>query len=183
MRTLDKQYLATHPEGDDKAEFTLAATTPEGMLPLNPDGTRQQVTVNVVADTYFAALAALPNLREDPARIMGAWLGEILPPKEMKKAARLAKLGIESKAAKTAGEAIHEEYLTFTTGVRFELTVNGKTTEQEVELTIKAPSVLLGVKGFLSLTTPSSLQNAAIAFCPEIPDEDGDYSGNEVLVR
>lgn len=183
MRTLDQQYLATHPEGDEKANFTLTSLIPEHLVPLNPDGSRQKVSVKVLADTYLAGLTLLDALREDPERILSAWLQEVLPPKELKKAAKLMKRGVRSETAQAAVEEIHEKYLAFETGASFELTVSGKATKQAAELTITAPSVIIGVQGFVSATKPSSLQNAAIAFCPTVEDEYDEDSENTVLVR
>lgn len=56
VKTLDKNYLATHPEGEEKADITLSASVPRSMdLPLNPDRTRPHNIIGVTGNTYLTA--------------------------------------------------------------------------------------------------------------------------------
>lgn len=183
MRTLDKQYLATHPAGDEKAEFTLAATTPEGMLPLNPDGTRPQITVKVVAGTYSAALGTLSHLHDNCNQIIGAWAQTLLTPKQIAKAQRLASRGEKPDFAQEAVDRIHPEFIVFETTAVATVEAGAKTFEQEVELTITAPSASSGVKAFHFLTSPENLNALAVNFSPVLNDGEYGLEEDAVLVR
>jgi hypothetical protein len=53
MRTLDRDYLATHPKGDEKATLTLHLPIPASIdVPDNADGTRPAVTLKATGGPY-----------------------------------------------------------------------------------------------------------------------------------
>lgn len=60
MAILSKTYLATHPKGSEKAEFTISTIDPE--LPENPDGGPQRISITFIADTWMLALQAATNI-------------------------------------------------------------------------------------------------------------------------
>lgn len=185
MQTLDQQYLETHPLGDEKADFTLTVKIPASAgVPLNRDGSTPQVTIRVTADTYMTALIMLGNLHDDYEDLVGTWVAQQLSRAQYRKAIKLADRGEKPAFVQAAADKIHKKFLTFETSITMSTTEEGGVEGKHVlGLTITAPSVSIGMKGFVSCTRPRSLQDAAIAFCPELEDEDGEYgSSNEVMV-
>lgn len=185
MRTLDANYLATHPEGDEKAVFTLTTNVP-GRLDLkpNPDGTAPSISVKVVADTFLAALTILTQMHDDQDDMLLAWISEHLTPEQIKALDEMPDDDAPAPAfLKEAANDVHEEFLTFevTAGATFE--VNGEDVPMEAEITITAPSIASGMGAFRHLTTPKMLTSAAIGFSPETGDDEDWGDSNEVLVR
>lgn len=177
VKTLDRNYLATHPSGDEKADIELSAAVPEKMgLDLNPDGSRPQITIKVTGETYMSVLSVLDSLHDDPNPLLAGLMNELLTEEEME--------GFDS--LEQAGPLLKERFA--------EVTVPFKTFTVELEadgddftIAVTAPSAKVGAEAFHYLTSPRLLQNTAIAICPEIDDEgyyddEDDYSGNEVLV-
>lgn len=182
MRTFDRQYLATHPLGDEKAEFTLSVNVPDSAgVPLNPDGSKPQVTLKVTADTYQSALTLLVQMHEDHQELVGTWLGQQLSVRQYRKAIKMADRGEKPAFVQEAADKIHAKFLTFETSVAFTTEEDGVDTEHTVDLAITAPSVTVGMKGFIALTRPHSLNELAITFCPELEGEEYGYA-NEVMV-
>lgn len=182
MRTFDRQYLATHPLGDEKAEFTLSANVPDSAgVPLNADGSKPQVTLKVTADTYQSALTLLIQLHGDHQELVGTWLSQQLSVRQYRKAVKMADRGEKPAFVQEAADRIHTKFLTFETSAVFKTEEDGVMKEHTVDLAITAPSVTVGMKGFVSLTRPHNLNELAITFCPELEgDEYG--SANEVMV-
>lgn len=182
MRTLDRDYLATHPEGDEKAkaEFSAAISKNHG-LPLNPDGTRQRVLLSVEADTYLDMLTVLTELHEDN------WNSTIEP--MMMQACSAEEIATLMAGGPEAHIVLEERFATPTSPFQtFEWEVTMTESEDDrviressVKISLTAPSVAIGQEGGVFLSSPKMLQTAAIGFCPEIDDEDYDDS-NEVLV-
>ena len=181
MRTLDAQYLQNNPPGDERADFTFSANVPDSAgLSLNPDGTKPQVSVKVNADTFMAGLVLLGQLHDDPDELLTTWLGRQLSAAQFRKAVKMIGKGQRPDFAVEAMKKVHPEFLTFNSSASFTMQVNGAEVEQTVDLTITAPSIEIGIQGFVSLTSAARLQNAAIGFCPEIEDGYGD--SNEVML-
>lgn len=189
MRTLDMPYLHTHPEGDEKAVFTISAKIPEQFnVALNRDGSRPEVSLAVTSTTYGTALAVLQGLNDQADELAFSWLYKVLTDDQI---AALNALQEESDLPDFAREAFSrqgEEFLTFSTDVDSTVTETYKDGTQEVEspetttITITAPSIAIGMKAFDTLTSSRYLQKLAISFSPEESDgDDGDT--NEVLVR
>lgn len=172
MKTLDRNYLATHPEGDEKAEFSLSASVPRSMeLPLNPDGTRPQITIDIKADTYLSALTALTTIHEDNNALIMGLVMEALTEDEI----------LSFDSLEEAGPLIKERFAEVTVPFKtwaITLTLD----DDDIELAITAPSVQVGLQALHYLTKPNTLTNTAIAMCPEVSDDEYGYSGDEVLV-
>ncbi|MCG2623154.1 hypothetical protein LVY72_14745 [Arthrobacter sp. I2-34] len=61
LKTLDRQYLATHPAGNEQAEFLMHLPLPDGVdVGNNQDGPR--VTLKATANTYRTMPAVLGEL-------------------------------------------------------------------------------------------------------------------------
>ncbi|MCC3299408.1 hypothetical protein [Arthrobacter caoxuetaonis] len=185
MRTLDREYLATHPEGDEKANFKLTVNVPSSLdVKDNPDGTRPSITVDVTAETYLVAISLLSEMHGKADELMIGWLGEQLTEEEHKILEQLTEESEPVPFLKEAVEKIHEPFLTFTTGVEAVLIVDGKEVTKDVDVTITAPSVSSGVSAFEHLTSPRMLMSVAVSFSPEEEDDEFGYgSANEILVR
>lgn len=172
VKTLDKTYLATHPEGDEKADITLSAAVPEKIgLDLNPDGSRPRITINVTGETYMSVLEVLTVLHDDPEPLLGGLFVELLTEAEM------AAFESLEAAAPLFNEKFTEVAVPFKT-----FTVLLEAGEEEVSIAITAPNAKTGVQALHYLTSPKMLTNTAIAMCPELDDDEYGYSGNEVLV-
>lgn len=191
MRTLDYPYLATNPEGDTRADFSLSLEVPKSIdIPLNPDGTRPSVTLAVESDTYAIGLAALELLNEDPDDFMLEWLSELLTEKQK---AELTEATEQPAFLKETVSKIHEQFLVFSTQMTMTVTatasssdpdVDAAVTESEsiVDLTLTAPSISIGMKALIGgLTSPQRRTSVAVSLSPERVDDDG-FDSNEVLV-
>lgn len=172
MRTFDRQYLATHPEGEEKASFTMSAKVPDNIdVPTNPDGTRPQITITATGNTYLDVLGALTTLHEDPEPVLEGLMVGLLTEDESDSFATL------EEAAPLINERFAEVIVPFRTHtLGFEVSDGS-----DIELKITAPSATVGTQALHFLTRPHVLMQMAIGFCPETDDED-EYSGNEVLV-
>ena len=163
---LDAQYLANNPAGEEKAEFTLRTDVPDGAgVPLNPDNSRQQVEVQVVADTYMPALILLSQMHGEPQTLLGQWLTKVMTPKQAQEASEAARLGQPPVLARQIAGVNHRKPLTFDTAVRFQL--DGDAAEHSVELRITAPSIILGVQGFTYITRPEAIHSLSDSFRPD----------------
>lgn len=173
MKTLDKNYLATHPSGDEKADITLSASVPVRLqLAANADGTRPQVSIRVTSDTYMNVLATLDGLHDDAEPLLAALMLELLTEEELGRFATLAEAGPLIK------ERFAEVVVPFRT-FNVSMDLDG----EPVDFAITAPSAEIGAQALHHLTKPNMLTNTAIAMCPETDDEDDDeYGSNEVLV-
>ena len=171
VKTLDKNYLATHPEGEEKADITLSAAVPEKMgLALNPDGSRPQITIKVIGETYMSVLALLDSLHDDSNPLLAGLMCELLTEEEMEAYDSLEQAGplLKERFAEVA-----VPFRTFTLPLEAD--------DEEATIAITAPSAKVGAEAFHHLTSPQFLQSTAINLCPELDDEDG-YDSNEVLV-
>lgn len=171
VKTLDKNYLATHPEGDEKADISLSASVPERMgLPLNPDGSRPQITINVIGATYLSVLQVLAALHDDPEPLLEGLVEELLTEAEV----------ASFDSLEQAGPLINERFAEITVPFKT-LTVSLNVGDEEVKVAITSPNATVGVQALRHLSSPSMVQSTAIAMSPELDDEDG-YDSNEVLV-
>lgn len=193
MRTLDYPYLTANPEGDERAVFSVSAVIGENAnVPLNPDGTRPNVTLSVESDTFALGLAAMEHLNEHPEEFTYAWLSEVLSEEQMDELEALPEdAGPPEFLMELMGE-VHQEFLTFSTEATMALepmtdpetgaVIPGL--ESTTKLTLTAPSMRLGLGALEgNLTTAQRRQQLAIAFSPVREDGDDDgYGSNEVLV-
>lgn len=189
MRTLDMPYLNTHPEGDEKAVFTVSATISERHnVPLNPDGSRPAVSLSVTSPTYGTALSVLQGLNGQADEVAFSWLYEVLTDEEAEAFDALPEESDPPSFVREAFARQGEEFLTFSTEVESTVSATYEDGTQELEstettaITITAPSIAVGMEAFDTLTGSRSLQSLAISFSPE--ELDGEYGdSNEVLVR
>lgn len=183
MRTLDREYLATHPEGDEKANFKLIVNVPSRLeVKNNPDGTRPSITVDVTADNYLTALTLLTEMHGKTDDLMLGWLSDQLTDEQQ---AVIEQLPDDSGPVPFLNEVvdkIHDPFLTISTGVEAVVVVNGKEVTQEMTVIITAPSISSGVQGFEFLTSPRMLMSTAVTFSPVVEDDEYGYE-NEILVR
>lgn len=179
MRTLDRNYLANHPAGDEQAVFTVHLTLPESVdVPNNPDGTRPQVTLKATSDTYGNLLSLLSYVHdEDLNDNVMALLLENIDEKKLEEFASI------DEAAPFMRDAVSEIVTPFRT---FKLSLELEADEVAVVsgvLELTAPDMVSAAKALKSMTRPHVLSDLAISFSPETDDYDDDYAGsNEVLV-
>lgn len=179
MQTLDRNYLASHPEGDEKARITMSVPIgPEFNIPANPDGTPATISIGVTAENYLSALAALGHHHERVDELILVWLCELLTPEQIEAVNQLPDDAEDVPYVEEASNRIHHEYLTFATNA--EITRPGTEEKEEVLIAIKAPSLTTGLMAFTEATTPRALTNLAIGLCPETGEPAG---SSEVLVR
>jgi hypothetical protein len=172
VKTLDREYLATHPEGDEKAEITLSASVPQTMgLELNPDGTRPQISIKVTGETYLGILGVLDSLHDDVNPLLMGLMSDLLTEEEFDAFDSLEQAGPLLK------ERFAEVVVPFRT-----FTVQLETDEGNIDFAITAPNAKIGAEALHHLTSPSMLTNTAIAMSPETDDEDDDFGDNSVLV-
>ena len=171
VKTLDRNYLATHPAGDEKADIELSAAVPENMgLDLNPDGSRPQITIKVTGETYLGVLTLLDSLHDDSNPLLMGLMNDLLTEEELE----------AFDSLEQAGPLLKERFAEVTVPFKtfaVELDADG----EDYTIAITAPTAKVGAEAFHYLTSPRLLQNTAIAMCPEIDDEDG-FGNNEVLV-
>jgi hypothetical protein len=189
MRTLDRNHLATHPAGDEKAVVSLSAASRDENLAPNPDGTRPQVTLRATGETYLDVLTVLAHLHEDGGESM---LQLLLSDTVAQSRTFMARIrGRSASMIREAAEEVVTPFRTFEAKAVFEVAdEDGSATRQEVLLELTAPSIKIGVGAVLHMTTPEKLMSAAIAMSPLIDDDydDGYYDDeeeecdNEVLV-
>lgn len=189
MRTLDKSYLNTHPVGVEKAQFQLSVSVRSNIeIAPNPDGSRPKVFIDVVADTYMAALSVLTEMHDTQwESALTPMLLEIYSDEELAAFNNEEPAGEEFEAlkARISEIATPSRVTTFPVTMTEEYE-DGSTTESEVEITITYPSIEAALGAAVHLTSNRMLQTAAISFCPETDDYDDDDWGhdcNEVLVR
>lgn len=180
MRTLDRNYLATHPTGDEPAVFTVSLDLPESVnVPNNPDGTRPQVTLKATSDTYGNLLGVLGYVHdEDMADNVFALVLENVDEEKLE-----AFDSMEAAAPflrETASEVV-SPFRTFKLPLALEAEGEEAVTVSAV-LELTAPDMISAAKALKSMTRPRILSELAISFSPETEDYD-DYAGsNEVLV-
>jgi hypothetical protein len=182
MRTLDRNYLAANPAGDEKAVISLSIPVPGAVdVPANPDGTRPRVTLKATGDTYGLVLAALEHLHEDDGdELLVALVDELVTDEDMEAFASL------EEAAPLLNERVHAlsaPFRTFEWTAALLIEAAGQQAESSIEFELITPSLGVGVPAVTAMTKPQTLTNVAISFSPVIDDEyDDDYTGNEVLV-
>ncbi|WP_354214655.1 hypothetical protein [Arthrobacter sp. UYCo732] len=178
MRTLDRNYLAAHPTGEEPAVFTLNLTLPESIdVPNNPDGTRPQVTLKATSDTYGNLLGLLGYIHDEEVHdnVWAILLENI-------DEAKLEAFDTLEGAAPFMREAASEVVTPFRT---FTLSLALEAEELSVVsgvLELTAPDMVSAAKALKSMTRPHVLSELAISFSPETEDYDDYAGGNEVLV-
>ncbi len=184
MRTLNKNYLATHPLGDEKATITLHVPVPENRgLPLNADGTRPQITLVGEGDTYGILLRVLSEVRDSEGEmLLEAYMDLILSRSEFEDVESLDDAAPRLKEIFTE---VHEDFPTTT--VTFEMTVeqeSGAVETHPVTIAIKSPSMELGVSAAVAMTKPRILTQVAIELCPraDVDWDDSEDPDSHVMV-
>lgn len=181
VKTLDREYLSTHPEGDEKAKLTFSGTVPSSIpVPLNPDGTRASVTLQVIGDNYMDLIQALNALHEDEAE---QFLWELFEQAITEEEA--AAVSSPEEAAALLKAATHEivvPFRTFTVEMAIERTDSfGATTVSDVAFELTTPNVNVGVALAMHVSETSKLSQLMISLSPET-DMDDEEPGDEVLV-
>lgn len=182
MRTLDRNYLATHPAGDELATFNISLSLPASVdVPNNPDGTRPQVSLKATSDTYGNLLGVLSYVHDmDINELVMAILLENVDEE------KLEAFDSAEAAAPFMREAAAEivtPFRTFTLGLALE--ADGVDLLVGADLELTAPGMVSAAQALKSMTRPFVLSDLAISFSPETDDDEDDYSGgsrNEVLV-
>mgnify|MGYP003407467069 FL=1 len=181
MRTLDRNYLATHPAGDKRAEFSISLGLPASVdVPNNPDGTRPQVSLKASSDTYGNLLGVLSYVHDMEINelVMAILLENVAEEK-------FEVFDSYEAAAPFMREAVAEivsPFRAFT--LSLELEADGEPLPVSAVLELTAPSMVSATHALKSMTRPFVLSDLAISFSPETDDDDEEYSGgrNDVLV-
>jgi len=181
MRTLDRDYLAANPAGDEPATFTMSIPVPDSVpLPSNADGTRPRVTLNASSDTYGNLLGILGYVHTvDVAENIIVLVVENADQNKMELYETI------EEAAPFIRESAAEIVTPFRT---FTLKLDLQDGDDENSLVsglleITAPSVTSAAQALKVMTKPRVLQELAISFSPETEDDEYDeYASNEVLV-
>lgn len=182
MRTLDRKYLAAHPEGEEKAVISLSVPVPTSVdVPANPDGTRPRITLKVTGDTYGLVLAALEHLHDDDegAELFVALVGQVVTDEEME---AFGSLEEAAPLLRERAHAISAPFRTFEWRAALVIETGGRETESPVEFELITPSLGVGIPAITAMTKPQMLTNVAISFSPVLDDDDEEYASNEVLV-
>jgi hypothetical protein len=143
-----------------KADFTLSLELDEQVHPFkNADGSQQSVSVKVEATTVKFALGVLGNLHDgdDVLSVVGAHLfGDNF----------IEIMEEHPEDAATVLTETHEKFL------EFSFTGKGEEEDQDIEVTILAPSGLLAYQAFQNLTSSKHLSALAASFMPVESDDD-----------
>lgn len=181
MKTLDRKYLSTHPEGDEKAVLSFSGKVPAGIdVPANPDGTRASVTLRVTAENYMDAVQAMHALHEDQAE---QFLWELIEGVVTEaEAAAVASKEDAMALLKTHASRIVTPSRTLTVEMAIlAKDSSGTETSSDVVLELTTPSIDLGIALAINVSQPQKLGQVMIGLCPETEDDD-DAPSNEVLV-
>lgn len=182
MRTLDRNYLATHPAGDTPAEFNVSIPLRASVdVPDNADGTRPRVSLKATSDTYANLLTVLSYVHDEEVNENAfAILLENIDEKDLE---GFASMEEAAPFLRAAAEVMVTPFRTFTLALTLS-SDDAPSVEATLELT--APSMVLAAGALKSLTKPNVLSDLAISFSPETDDDEYDeFSGdsrNEVLV-
>ena len=158
-RTYDPEALL------EKADFTLELSL-EGIYDVkNADGTSPCASLKVTGTTIQFSLFLLGELAEDN--------GETILDAMVEEAA--AELGVtfEELNQEQIWHLMTKEYTPFRSVTITSKGVIGEA-EQEVTLTLTAPSYVIGIQAYLALTTKEKLNSLAIGFMPVDHDYDDD---------
>jgi hypothetical protein len=181
VKTLDREYLSTHPEGDEKAKLSFRGAVPSSIpVPANPDGTRASATLKVTAENYMDAFQALNALHEDEAeQFLWELFEQVITEEEV------TSISSPEEAAALLKNRTHEivvPFRTFTVEMTIEATDSfGTTTSSDVIFELTAPSINVGVALAMNVSNPKMLTQVMVGVSPET-DDDEDERGNEVLV-
>lgn len=172
VKTLDRNYLATHPAGEERAELTLSHPVPGRIdVPENPDGTRPKVSLSVTGDTYRQVLATLTALHEDGGEeLLGLLLEDVVTDEELD---RFESMDDAAPLLRERVQQVVVPFRTFKAAAQLPAGI--------VQIAITAPSLQVAVEASVGMTSPRTLTNLAIGLCPTVEDED-DWAENEVLV-
>lgn len=176
VKTLDREYLATHPKGNEKASVTFAGDVPAALnIAANPDGTAPRMALTVEASTYLHIVQALDALRRDKAEQFQWELLEQVTTEEDVTVINSA----EDATALLRGRAneVVVPFRTLKVEMAIEETGAFGQTSSDVVFTLVAPNLTAGIALALNSADPSMLAQTMIALSPE-NGEDGD----EVLV-
>jgi hypothetical protein len=181
VKTLDREYLSTHPEGDEKAKLSFSGTVPLSIpVPANPDGTRASATLQVTAENYMDAFQALNALHEDEAeQFLWELFEQVITEEEA------ASISSPEEGAALLKNRTHEivvPFRTFTMEMSIETTDSFGTKEtSDVVFELTTPSLSVGVALAINMSSPRMLSQLMVELSPQT-DDDEDETGNEVLV-
>lgn len=180
VKTLDREYLSTHPEGDEKAKLTFSGKVPSSIVvPLNPDGTRPSATLQVTGENYMDLIQALNALHEDEAE---QFLWELLEQVVTEEEATAVSSPEEAAALlKTSTHEVVVPFRTFTVEMTIEATDSfGAKTSSDVVFELTAPNLNAGVALAMNVSEPRKLGQLMVSLSPTTDDDEED--GDEVLV-
>ncbi|ACL42298.1 hypothetical protein Achl_4347 (plasmid) [Pseudarthrobacter chlorophenolicus A6] len=182
MRTLDRNYLAAHPAGDEPAKFSVTIDIPSSMeVPNNPDGTRPRITVDAVSDTYANLLGLLSYVHDEEVHdnVMAILLENI----DEEKLEGFGSLEEAAPVMRHAAAEIVTPFRTFTLSLSLQTEADDEVvSEVSGQLKLTAPNMISAAQALRSMTRPHVLTDIAISFCPETEDDDEYAGSNEVLV-
>jgi hypothetical protein len=175
MRTLDRNYLASNPTGDTKAEFAISLELPASVdVANNPDGTRPHVSLKATSGTYGDLLGSLSFIHDmDLNELATAILLENVADEKL----------ASPETMREAASEVVTPFRTFTLGIELESKEEGVSVDADLELT--APDMVTAARALKAMTRPQVLTELAISFSPETDDEYDEYDGDsrhEVLV-
>ncbi|HEX9088027.1 MAG TPA: hypothetical protein VF867_10920 [Arthrobacter sp.] len=182
MKTLDHNYLSSHPDGDEKAVLSFSAAVPKNFnLPANPDGTRPRITLKATGENYLEVIQALDYIRENECEeLLWELLEQVVTEEEA------TAVGGTSGAVtllKTRTKEVILPFRTLSVELGIESTDSfGVKTSSDVELELTTPSLEVGIGMILSVTKPSNLVQAMIGLCPEAETEEDEDGEHHVLV-
>lgn len=181
VKTLDREYLSTHPEGDEQAKLTFSSAVPASVpVPANPDGTRPSVTLQVTGDNYMDLIEAMNALREDEAeQFLWELIEQVIPE------SAATSVSSAEEATELLKKHTHEVVVPFRT-LPVEMTIertdpSGTTTSSDVVFELTTPSLSVGVALAMDVASPQKLGQLMVGLSPRAEGEDG-WSGDEVLV-
>ena len=178
MRTLDRNYLAAHPAGDEPAVFTVSLTLPGSVdVPNNPDGTRPQVSLKATSDTYGNLLGLLSYIHDEevPDNVMAILLENV----DEEKLEAFDSIEAAAPFMRETAAEIVTPFRTFTLSLALEA---DEVTLVSGVLELTAPDMVSAAKALKSMTRSHVLSDLAISFSPETDDDDEYADSNEVLV-
>lgn len=184
MRTLDRDYLASHPAGDELAEFNVSIPVPASFdVPDNPDGTRPQISMKATSDTYGNLLGILSYVHDE--EVAENILALVLANVDEAKLEAFASIEEAAPFIRESAAEVVSPFRTFSLSLALE--ADGEDSpEVTAVLELTAPSMTSAAKALQAMTKPRVLTELAISFSPETDDDEYDeYSGdsrNEVLV-
>lgn len=160
--------------------FTLSSDIPEDLYPeTNVDGSRPQVTMEVISPTQILALQVLKHLHNDGGEdVLDAIIAQLIdasPSFSEELELDLEDPEVLAFLERTMTEN-HSPFIDFPFAMDVTSEVDGKEVTSTTAIVITAPSGTVAMHSFMGLTSDKMLTRLATSFMPdEEDDEDYDY--------